>query len=390
MKKFLNHMGLSATELVVGAALVGGVGLGAATLLKNMGAQSKGDDVRKEIQSYTDEIARLLTNKVACRNSMIGLNASSGSMTTLKDKDGNVKFEVGKVMGMNRIKIVSMKLQDLPGTDDTVEVIPGDEGSTRLELRFVQQKEGSVEVRKTLNMFVNTLGTDAATATIEECFANVSAAGSLWLKDQTNPDNIFYDEGHVGMGVEDPRFPLDVRGTIAVNAGGDVIEIGGDAAEFQLRVSDITKPFEFLNIATGGKADIMAKNITVGSYIKLPSVGTCDTSNNGAIKYNSSSKQVEMCENGAWVAKAYEEWCVPYWKRKEQDDNGMYFWQADNARREKGTGCDRVQIKDREDNTGYKDLKVNAPDYGYRIRHDHSSDPCVNDQVCRTWRDQDQ
>lgn len=377
-------------ELVVGAGLVAGVGLGAAALMKNMDSQGKGNDVRLEIQSYSDEISKLLADKVACTNSLGSLNASSGTATVLKDKNGNAKFSVGQVIGTNRIKIVSMNLIDIPGVDDTVEVLPGDQGSTRLEIKFVQQKAGSVEIRKTINLFVLASGTSAADATIESCFANLSGGGSIWLKEKTNPDNIYYTEGFVGAGVEDPKFPLDVGGTLAVGVTGDVIDLGGNPLQFELRVSDITKPIEFLNAATGGKADLIARNITVDSYIKLTTTGTCDSSNNGAIKYNPSLKQVEMCEGGAWVAKAYEQWCVPYFKRKEQDDNGMYFHQADDARREKGTGCDRVQIKDREDNTGHDDLKIRAPDYGYRIRHDHSSDPCVNDQNCQTWREVDQ
>ncbi len=391
MKKIiLNQLGVSAMSMVVGAAIVGGVGLGAATLMKNMASSAKGGDVRQEVQSFMDDISDLLTDKVACRNSFTGVNAADGAVTVINDKDGNPKYSVGETYGIQRLKLVSMRLQDLPGLDDTVEIIPGDEGSTRLVIKFVQQKEGSVEIRKTLNIFVSTSGATAATATVEACYSSASASGSYWLKDQTNPANIFYDEGLVGMGVEDPKFPLDVRGPIAVNQGGDVIEFGGTASQFELRLSDVTKPIEFENVGAGTNADIHARNMTVGSYIKLNSTGTCDSSNNGAIKYNSSSKKIEMCESGAWVAKEYEEWCVPYWKRKEQDDNGMYFWQVDSARREKGTGCDRVQIKDREDNTGHDDLKIQPPDYGYRIRHDHSSDPCVNDQLCQTWRDLDQ
>lgn len=386
MKKFINQFGLSAMEMVLGGAVVAGVGLGGAALMKNLGSQSKGSDVRQEIQSYMDEIAGLLVNKKACTNSLKDVDATNGSFTVVKDKDGNPKYTVGEVIGLQRMKIVSMKLQDLPGLDDTVEVIPGDEGSTRLEVKFVQVKEGSVEIRKAISIFVST----TTTGTIRECFASAAISGSLWLKNDVTPADIYYDEGFVGMGAEDPKYPLDVEGTIAVNDGGDLIELGGDNSQFEFRVSDIAKPFEFANVATGTNADIRARNMTVGSYIKLTGVGACDASNNGAIKYNSSSKQVELCENGVWTAKAYEEWCVPYYRRKEQDDNGMFFWQTDTARREKGTGCDRVQIRKREDNTKYSDLKIGAPDYGHRIRHDHSSDPCVNDVSCQTFRDVDQ
>lgn len=391
MKKFISGQeGLSALAMTMGAAIAAGVAIGGATLMKNLGSSSKGNDVRQEIQSYTDEISKTLNHKVACRKSLIGAVAASGDVLTIKDSDGNPKYSVGDVIGINRIKIVSMKLQDLPGLDDTVEIIPGDEGSTRLEIKFAQDKEGSVEIRKTINMFVQTEGSLATTATIRECYASVGGSGSFWIKEKTNPLNIFYNEGFVGMGVDNPNFPLDVGGTIAVTNGGDLIELGGNASQFELRVSDVSKPVEFLNAATSGFADIKAGNIKAGSYIKLATTGDCDSASTGSIKYNSSTKQVEICEGGSWVAKQYEEWCVPVRKRKEQDDNAMWFHQSDNARREKGTGCDRVQIDGRADNTGFSDLKIGSPDYGHRIRHDHSNDPCTNDQLCQTYRDVDQ
>lgn len=393
MKKlFTSQLGMGAMELVAGMVAVGAVALGGASLLKNLGSQAKGGDVRQEIQSYTDEISKLLNNKTACRNSMNGKNASSGTVLSILDKAGAPKFSVGDILGTNQIKIVSMKLQDLPGLDDTVEVVPGDEGSTRLEIKFAQVKEGSTVIRKTLNLFVFSEGASPTTATISDCFATLTGGGSFWIKDGTNADNIYYNEGFVGAGIQDPQFPLDVNGTIAVSNAGEAIELTGIPSQFEIRLSNITKPLEFLvGAGAGTYADIKARDITAGSYIKLAaSTGNCDGTNNGAIRYNSGTKKVEMCEGAAWVTKEYEQWCVPQRIRKEQDDNGMYFHQADNSRREFGTGCDRLQINRREDNTSFNDLKIAAPDYGYRIRHDHSSDPCVNDQLCQTYRDIDQ
>ncbi|MFL5785521.1 MAG: hypothetical protein ACJ76H_12975 [Bacteriovoracaceae bacterium] len=389
-----NQSGVGLLEIVVGLGLLSGVVYGLMTFMKDMSKSKATHMYREDVQAWTNEIFKTLSDRDACKNTFANMMAASDSATVIKDKNGNVKFSVGTSMGSQGVKISSLSLVDVTGMDDAVEVKPGEPGSTRLVIKFtpvLSSQTSSYEVQKSINLFVLTTGTTTANATIKECYSLVNGGSLLWSKDPLNANNIYYKDGFVGVGIENPQTALDVGGPVAVTNGIHNVQMIGNSAQFNFILTDITRPFEFLNNVSGGWADVQGRNFLVDSYIQLSSTADpCDATANGSIRYNSSTKQVEMCEGGAWVAKAYEEWCVPTRRNYENDDNAMWFHQSDTARREKGTGCDRDQIDERADNTNYSDLKIGNPDYGYRVHHDDSSNPCVNDQSCQTWRDIDQ
>lgn len=402
VKKFMNNQsGFSLIEVTLAFGILGAVLVGTMSFMKEQNTITKTQNYRQDVQEFTDQIFKHLSSREACKNTFGGQLAASTTVTEIKDKiiSDPAKFTLNTEMGSFGVKLASITLADTAGLEDMVEVKPGEGGTTRLILKFVpvvSSQSASYEVQKTINLWVLTDGTDPLTARIQECYSLVSGGSLLWSKDPLNPNNIYYNEGFVGVDQENPQTQLDVSGRIGIVTGTEVLDIGGNATQFELRVSDVTKPIEFLNQITSGWADVRARNITVNSYVKLSTNSSpCDASNNGAIKYNSTTKLVEMCESGAWVSKQYETWCYPAHQRKEQDDNAMWFFQNDSSRREIGTGCDRAQIDGRADNTGYGDLSIGPPNYGYRIYHDHAdagsySAQCVNDQGCQSYRDVDQ
>lgn len=383
-------------EMVVGIGILGAMTLGTMTFMKNMGTAQKTQDYRQEIQATTDEIFKILSNREACKNSFPNMLASADSPTQIMDKSGNVKFRINDLIGSKGVKIKDIKLADTPGMEDMVEVKPGAGGSTRLVFKFEKvesSQSAKYEVQKSINLWVLTDGTNPATARIKECYSMISGGGLLWSKDPADANNIYYNEGNVGVGIENPTNMLDVGGKLAVMSGTEVIDFGGNPSEFEIKLTNNSKPIEFLNESGAPDwANIIAGIIEVKDYVILShSTGSaCDSSNLGAIRYNPGTKMPEICESTGWSSKSYQVWCTPDDRYKEQDDNGMDFWQSDWARREQGVGCDRHQVKRREDNTGWGDLKITNPQYGYEIRHDDSTDICQNNQMCETWRDIDQ
>ena len=132
----LDDRGVSLTEALVAAGMVGGLSLGYLQLSGDHQKTQKKIEAGFEIDMLTLEMAQTLSNDKACTETLN--NRVDGDIEKIKNSARKVVFQKGNKYGQNLIEITSMKLQndDISG--------PGTDGFGSVELK--------VEFKKTANI----------------------------------------------------------------------------------------------------------------------------------------------------------------------------------------------------------------------------------------------
>jgi hypothetical protein len=299
-----HETGLGLIDFVIGAAVVGGLGLGAAQMMKGSGVTNKKVNLRVEIQDFSKHIGKLVNSEQACTLTLGGKSATNGTVSTIYgvNKDGSqfVGVDSSTVYGPMALKVESMRLFDAPGTEDGVQVIPGEKGTTNLEVKYLM-REGSPyagrDIRSKIKIGIQT----DASGQILSCYSIEGGGTSLWKRVASTPNDIYYTGGNVGIGTNDPQELFSVFGPIVMRTdSGGTITLGGGSG-YRLAV-DTVAPLELFVAPTARSADLVPRSIILDGLLHLSSSSaSCTGSNRGAVRY--SGGQVQVCEASGWVNK---------------------------------------------------------------------------------------
>lgn len=378
-----SQSGFGIAQVLIALGIMGGVSVVIMKSFENSSMVAKSNDFRHEVSDYSSQIYRVLSSKTACVNSFNMMNATDTDNINSIKNDKNIEvFNKNTVFGTMNVRFDSMKLEDVMGIKDGVNVVPGNMGSTNLVIRYSPKKSTLMKSRQVIEKIKLWIMTDSSSR-ITSCYAASTGEDLIWSREAANPDNIYYNSGNVGVGLDAPTEKLDVAGWVqAQNGAGDKIAIGGDATNYQIKV-DKDKPIVFKNEATGTNANIEAKNVVAKGHVQLaPSASPCKPENSGAIRYNAALKRVQVCDGTHWLTKAIVTWCLPPNEIKKGDDEWMLFHQADDARREKGTGCSPSQVRRKK--------HANMDSSGFKIKYDDTSKSCDSNENCTDWKASEQ
>lgn len=199
MKK--STLGFSLVELLIGAALLGGLALGFNSIMANMNKGNLKAQTDSEILLAFNEMVSILADPDDCIASLGGKNAvNDTTVTKLKYKTTD-KFIVGTPFGNNDLKLSSYKIS---GYDAMA--------SSAILTVFFEKKKllGGGNISKKINLNVNLNGAGIITS----CRSLATSSSELWERSSTIPSNIFYNAGKVGIGTNAPNTSLDVNGGI--------------------------------------------------------------------------------------------------------------------------------------------------------------------------------
>lgn len=380
------NRGFSLTEIVIALGLMGGVGLMASKLITDSKVGEKSRSITSDMEDLKSMVKRALRTKEACMMNFSGKSAISSSHALLQEMvKGNPRdmLQVNRPFGANRLLVETVALQDNPGMDDGVNVVPGTKGTTNLVITLKRPgaMKSQAPIRTRIKMSVET---DSA-GMIENCFSVFTGEDLMWVRSDSTPDDIYYPDGYVGVGTENPQDPLHVAGSIiATTTGGDRITLGGAPAQFQIILS-ADKVFELWNDVTNAHADLSAGTIRA-DYVVLSTVaGGCFFSNEGAITYDPGSGKVRVCEMGVWKAKRYVTWCTPPSEIHKGHDEWMRFHQTTQFRPQ-GYKCDNAQIRKKS----HAKIRSDVAAPYTRVKFDDTSRPCSNNTNCQDFNPEHQ
>lgn len=358
----------------------------ASKLITDSKVGEKSRSISSDMDDLKIRLRKALRTREVCMMNLGNRSAVSGSVNQIQEMIGGTPstyIEKDKAYGSNRLIVDSITLEDTPGMEDGVEVVPNEKGTTNLVVTF--KKPGAMKsqapIRTRIKVSVQTDGSGM----IQNCFTVFTGEDLIWVKSDLNPDHIYYPDGNVGIGTEDPQDPLHVAGSIiATTTSGDRVTLGGGPAQYQLILS-ADKVFEVWNKLTNQYGDLNA-GVIRADYVTLSrTVDPCNWTNEGAIHFDPGSGKVQVCENGFWRAKRYVTWCTPPVEIYKGHDEWMRFHQTTQFR-PKGYKCDNSQIKKK------KHAKIksdSAPPYT-RVKYDDTSKPCENDTNCRDYNPEHQ
>lgn len=157
--------GMSLVEVMMVVALLGGLSLVAAQLMKNQNQMMTHTEAKSEELELYNQIRTVLSRKEACEYSFQG-QALDSSISTIKNATDQEVFEVGQIYGRRNLEILGMDLKN--------ETVPagGGYGEAFLEIKTkrLKKKEGQKVIKKEIMLQVQTDSSD----NIIECFSESS------------------------------------------------------------------------------------------------------------------------------------------------------------------------------------------------------------------------
>lgn len=402
MGRAANQSGVGIMAVVAGVGVAAALGAAALSAIQQSGKTGKTAEYRFDVQMLVAEIGVTLKNSQACYNTLNGLTAANASgIASVRNEANQEVFKLDLVHGHTGAQLEEFRLEDRPGLEDGVQVVPGNKGSTYFLIKFKPKLKSIFANRDLYGKVRLAVRTDGA-GRIVSCYATGAGEDPIWKQTAGNPSRIFYDVGKVGVGVAVPGETLDVNGWISGQSSLGKIALGGDSTEFKLRV-DGFGPVTLANLA-GGKGDLQVNEVRPQGVLKLTSaVIACNAAREGALRYEPSIRRVQVCSGGFWQTLTVVRWCLPPWRYAPAHDTNdvvMYMKEDDAARVAQGTPCLKDQIdldraKKKADLHHADDGDHATTDngtYGWYFNSDDSSKRrrCINNYNCRDYRELEQ
>lgn len=291
----LTQAGFSLAEAAMAGALVAGLGLAGMQMAQMVTGQQGKDNALVEAKQFTALFRDRLGYAESCRRTLGGKSALGASAFDIVDDAGNVVFAANS-------KYESIIYEGLeirpPVPNDTSFVIPGGRGMIFVTAAFrrAQDPPGENVIRRKFKIAVVA---DAANM-ITNCAA-IQTLAEIWERSPLNQDNIMYNAGDVGIGMN-PTVALDVRRNVAVRASsGERVVMGGNlGTDVRLTVqSDL--PLVFRNLATGGNAAMALKDLRTSGEVQAGSFPTCDPALMGALRFEPAISNLQYCNGTLWL-----------------------------------------------------------------------------------------
>lgn len=211
--------GMSLIEILVAGGILAGLSLSIVKIQSLSIQTSKDVEYNSEIQLITSHIQGLLSNQKHCTMTFQGkdpkMTKNAVSSIGYINHAGNnqERFIKNKSYG-SQLTITDYTLSDALDTAN-VDL----QNTTNLVITFHKGKQG---IRKEITRRI-LLSVITKAGSIESCRSLSPISDGPWLRSEKSAEDIFFDEGRVGIGSREPKAKLDVLSKVdtAVNIGGE-------------------------------------------------------------------------------------------------------------------------------------------------------------------------
>lgn len=204
MQKLLREQGMSLIEITVAGAAAIGLALGGAQLFKSQNTSQKTVEANYEVAGHMNQMRNILNDPDNCLLSLQGNKPAMNPAT----EAGNITRLIKRVpvttsnpTGQSEVYVVN---QLLPGnikvtqylmnksdpslaSDETMLVVTFSRGKSAIK-EFVDKK---IKIAYALN----------GTGEILSCSATLAADSEIWQRSGDDPNDIYYNDGRVGVGL---------------------------------------------------------------------------------------------------------------------------------------------------------------------------------------------
>ena len=241
----LNRSGFGLIETMVAVGLVGIIALGAATTVSWLFKSNNTNRLKIELENLNEEIRALLAKSAACTNTMnrngTQMNLAASPIPPIPAiRDFTLPFgnDIYLADSTTRYGDRTLVITRLTMTKDPT--LPPDIFTLTLFYQTAIEATGSQNFARTIQ--ISTVR-DASNR-LTSCVALSKGNDSLWQRQTTNPMNIYYDAGYVGVGLAVPQVSLDVQGGVRPGNEANVTLCNG-AVEGTTRYNRSAKRMEF-------------------------------------------------------------------------------------------------------------------------------------------------
>ena len=204
-KNEIRRRGFSVVEVLVALGFVAIIGAGLASVMTSANKQQKGVQAKDQQREITAELRNLLSDRTACLNSFGGIGDPTGT--------GFPAISVKDAFGADRYNTTTLNLDKTNLLQfDSFDVSGWTAATSNAILRVKLSKTGVTGTARNIFPDIITLKVkrDGGTGFITECFSIGTVSDSFW-KVATDPSDIYFNAGKVGIGMNNPTTEFHVR-----------------------------------------------------------------------------------------------------------------------------------------------------------------------------------
>lgn len=258
-----------------------------------LSSTESGSKAKTRNSSSADDLTQVIKNQFddprVCKRNLENKLPLGASFDFVENAAGVRVFEKNKTY--EGVKIKDFLLRG--GGNDGTFTVPGDYGFTNVEVVFEWNQSSSkvAVVKKRFPIWVKLTGANL----IESCGSVNLLLNSFWLRSFTDPMNITYQAGNVGVNTSSPTLGLDVQGVIrASSTAGEPIILGeGPANRFRLELL-VNKAFTLTELGAS-PGDVFVRGLITTRQVRPTGSVSCAAGTEGSTRYNTGIRRLELC-----------------------------------------------------------------------------------------------